>query len=171
VQCAGNNSPEYLYWTVSVWMLPFGWDHNRLVEQIQVSWDPSICMMLAGAACIIVQGFETLVISSRPQGNVWKEPGAVKFFLSSVKEDRCHLDIWMLPLLLGYRAIVVRMWTDVSKERITSIFRASKAGEPPLRWFLARLIFEPKDGCDTFLRNVRRHTDYTELYPRWWQHS
>jgi hypothetical protein len=33
------------------------------------------------------------------------------------------------------------------------------------RGFLARLIFDPEDGGDTFLRNVGSYTDYTALYP------
>jgi hypothetical protein len=33
-------------------------------------------------------------------------------------------------------------------------------------WFFARLIFDPEDGSDTFLRNVGSHTHYTALYPR-----
>jgi hypothetical protein len=36
------------------------------------------------------------------------------------------------------------------------------------RWFLARLIFDPEDWGDTFLRNVSSYTDYTALYPRTW---
>jgi hypothetical protein len=31
------------------------------------------------------------------------------------------------------------------------------------RWFLARLILDPEDGCDTFFRNVTSHTDYMAL--------
>jgi hypothetical protein len=31
-------------------------------------------------------------------------------------------------------------------------------------WFLARMIFDPEDGGDTFLRNVCSHTDYTAVY-------
>jgi hypothetical protein len=37
------------------------------------------------------------------------------------------------------------------------------------RWFPARLIFDPEDGGETFLRNVGSYTDYTVLYPRRWQ--
>jgi hypothetical protein len=33
---------------------------------------------------------------------------------------------------------------------------------PIARWFPARVIFDPEDGGDTFLRNVGSHTDYTE---------
>jgi hypothetical protein len=40
-----------------------------------------------------------------------------------------------------------------------------------LGWFLARLIFCPEDGGDTFLRKVCSHMDYTALYPRRFQHS
>jgi hypothetical protein len=38
-------------------------------------------------------------------------------------------------------------------------------------WFLARLIFDPEDGGDTFLRSVGSYTDYTALYLRRWQFS
>jgi hypothetical protein len=38
-------------------------------------------------------------------------------------------------------------------------------------WFLVRLIFDPEDLGDMFLRNVCSHTDYTALYPIKWQHS
>jgi hypothetical protein len=31
------------------------------------------------------------------------------------------------------------------------------------RWLLARLIIEPEDGGDSFLRNISSHTDHTEL--------
>jgi hypothetical protein len=37
--------------------------------------------------------------------------------------------------------------------------------------FLARLILDPEDGCDSFLRNVDSHTKYATLYRRRWQHS
>jgi hypothetical protein len=39
------------------------------------------------------------------------------------------------------------------------------------RWFLARMIFDTKDGGDTFLRNVGSPTDYTTLYLRRWKYS
>jgi hypothetical protein len=35
---------------------------------------------------------------------------------------------------------------------------------------LQQVIFDPKDGCDMFLRNVGSHTDLTALYARRWQH-
>jgi hypothetical protein len=35
----------------------------------------------------------------------------------------------------------------------------------------AWLIFDSEDGDDTYLQNVCSHMDYTELYPRIWQHS
>jgi hypothetical protein len=31
------------------------------------------------------------------------------------------------------------------------------------RWFLVRLIFDPEDGDDTFLRNVGSCIDYTKM--------
>jgi hypothetical protein len=37
------------------------------------------------------------------------------------------------------------------------------------RWLLARLIFDPEDVGDTFLRNVGSCTYYTTLYIRRWQ--
>jgi hypothetical protein len=36
---------------------------------------------------------------------------------------------------------------------------------PATRWFLARLIFDPEDGGDAFLRNVGSHTDYRRYIP------
>jgi hypothetical protein len=33
------------------------------------------------------------------------------------------------------------------------------------RWFLIRLIFNPENGGDTFLRNVGSYTGYTTLFP------
>jgi hypothetical protein len=41
----------------------------------------------------------------------------------------------------------------------------------PARCFIARLISDPEDGGDTFLRNISSNTENTELYPRRWQHS
>jgi hypothetical protein len=38
-------------------------------------------------------------------------------------------------------------------------------------WFLARMIFDPEDGGDTFLRNVGSYTDCTTLYLKRWQLS
>jgi hypothetical protein len=37
------------------------------------------------------------------------------------------------------------------------------------RWFLAGLIFNPEDGGDTFLQNVRSYTEYAALCPRRYQ--
>jgi hypothetical protein len=34
----------------------------------------------------------------------------------------------------------------------------------------ARLIFDPQEGNDTFLRNVASHRNYTALHPRGLQH-
>jgi hypothetical protein len=42
---------------------------------------------------------------------------------------------------------------------------------PATRWIFGRLIFDPEDGGDTFLRNIGSHTHYTALYPRRWQCS
>jgi hypothetical protein len=42
---------------------------------------------------------------------------------------------------------------------------------PATHWFLARLIFGPEDGGDSFLRNVGPRTNYSVLYPRRWKHS
>jgi hypothetical protein len=71
------------------------------------------------------------------------------------------------------------VWTNVSEERITSIFRVEKsASEEPAwaggwrlnhqsktRWFLACGFFYPEDGGDTFLRNVGSHNIYTLPHP------
>jgi hypothetical protein len=39
------------------------------------------------------------------------------------------------------------------------------------RWFLAYLIFNPKDKSETYLLNVGLNTSYTTLYLRRWQLS
>jgi hypothetical protein len=72
-------------------------------------------------------------------------------------------------------------WTDVSVERITSIFRVeSEQSKKTMcsRWLwisetccLVRLIFDPEDGGYKSLRNVSSHADYIALYPRRYQHS
>jgi hypothetical protein len=36
------------------------------------------------------------------------------------------------------------------------------------RWFIVRLIFDPEDGSDTFLKNVGSYADYTTQHPRRW---
>jgi hypothetical protein len=67
------------------------------------------------------------------------------------------------------------VWTDVSEERIASIFRVEKSAiEEPAwasaatcsRWFLARGFFYPEDGGDTFLWNIGLHKIYTAPHPR-----
>jgi hypothetical protein len=67
------------------------------------------------------------------------------------------------------------VWTDVSEERIASIFRVEKsASDEPAwaggcrlqpRWLLASGFFYPEDGGDTFLRNVDSHKIYTAPLP------
>jgi hypothetical protein len=47
---------------------------------------------------------------------------------------------------------------------------SSCVNQPPnARWLLARLILDPEDIDDSFIRNVCSHTDYTALYRRRWQ--
>jgi hypothetical protein len=65
------------------------------------------------------------------------------------------------------------VWTDVSEERIASIFSVDKsASEEPTsaatcsRWFLALEFFYPENGGDTFLRNVGSHKICTAPHPR-----
>jgi hypothetical protein len=48
------------------------------------------------------------------------------------------------------------MWTYVSEEIITSIFRVE---------IHALLIFDSGDGDDAFFQNVGSHTDYTVFIP------
>jgi hypothetical protein len=70
------------------------------------------------------------------------------------------------------------VWTDVSEERIASIFRVEKSvSEEPewasgadrpatcSRWFFAREFFYSEDGGDMFLRNVGSHKIYTAPHP------
>jgi hypothetical protein len=42
---------------------------------------------------------------------------------------------------------------------------------PTTRWLLARLIFYPEVGGDTFVQTAGSHMNYTELYPRRLQQS
>jgi hypothetical protein len=65
------------------------------------------------------------------------------------------------------------VWSDVSEERIASIFRVEKsASEEPaadcshLFTLVSRSrIIYPEDGGDTFLRNVASHKIYTAPHP------
>jgi hypothetical protein len=69
---------------------------------------------------------------------------------------------------------VYLVWTDISEELITSIFRVDKsASEEPAwaaatcsQWFLARGFFYPENGADMFLRNVGSHKIYTAPHHR-----
>jgi hypothetical protein len=54
------------------------------------------------------------------------------------------------------------VWTDVSEERMTSIFRVLQS---PVHAGLSRGFFYPEDGGDTFLRNVGSHKVYTAPRP------
>jgi hypothetical protein len=62
------------------------------------------------------------------------------------------------------------VWTDVSEERIASIFRveksASEAAATCSHWYLARVFFYPEGGGDTFLQNIGSHKIYTVPHPR-----
>jgi hypothetical protein len=68
-----------------------------------------------------------------------------------------------------WRRVDVIDWTDVSEDRIASIYRVATCS----RWFFDRGFFYPVDGGDTILRNVgsidhiytaphlrRRHSSY-----------
>jgi hypothetical protein len=52
--------------------------------------------------------------------------------------------------------------TDVSKERIASIFRIEKL----TRTQREQVAADPEDGGDTFLRNVGSHKIYTAPHPK-----
>jgi hypothetical protein len=56
------------------------------------------------------------------------------------------------------------VWTDVSEERIASIFRVEKSADS--RWFLGHGFFYYEDGGDTFLCNVGSHKIYMVPHPR-----
>jgi hypothetical protein len=53
---------------------------------------------------------------------------------------------------------------------VTNNLHYSFAWPTAPRWFLARLIFDPEDGSNTFLRNVGSDTEHTAPYHRRWQH-
>jgi hypothetical protein len=64
------------------------------------------------------------------------------------------------------------MGTDVSEENITSIFRVKISGTrnqlavgvSAALLFLPRLILDPENGGEIFLRNVGSHTDHAALF-------
>jgi hypothetical protein len=61
------------------------------------------------------------------------------------------------------------MCTDVSEERIASIFRVEKITESAATrssWFSARGFFYTEDEGEKLLRNVGSHKNYTALHPR-----
>jgi hypothetical protein len=56
------------------------------------------------------------------------------------------------------------VWTEVSEECVASIFRVEKSaseepawadGRADACWFFVDLLFDPEDGDDMFLRNIR----------------
>jgi hypothetical protein len=51
---------------------------------------------------------------------------------------------------------------------MTSVFRVEHQPTKKLAAF-ARLIFDPEDGGNIFLRNIGPHTDYTAPHPRRWE--
>jgi hypothetical protein len=57
-----------------------------------------------------------------------------------------------------------RMWTDVSKEHITSIFsdKNQTTKKPSCSSWLSSIL--PEDADDTLLRNVGTHTDYDNIH-------
>jgi hypothetical protein len=77
--------------------------------------------------------------------------------------------------------VLCSLWTDVSEEHVTSIFRVENQPCKKTRcsrwlgrmaaalWFLARLIFNPEAGGDTFLWNISSHMIYMVLYLRRWE--
>jgi hypothetical protein len=50
--------------------------------------------------------------------------------------------------------------------RLEVFFDLTQSAATCSRWFLARRIFYPEDGSDTFLRNVGSHKMYTAPHPR-----
>jgi hypothetical protein len=81
--------------------------------------------------------------------------------------------LWRTPSCGMWRRVDL-VWTDISEERIASIFRVEKsASEEPAwaactwrRWLLVRGFLYPEDGSNTFLRNVGSHKIYTVPHPR-----
>jgi hypothetical protein len=68
--------------------------------------------------------------------------------------------LWRMPSSGMWRCVHL-VWTDVSEERIGSIFRVEKFSH-----LLARGFLYPEDRGDTFLRNVGSHKIYTAPHPR-----
>jgi hypothetical protein len=97
--------------------------------------------------------------------------------VSRVKKWKPHSDVythsesWSPYLTLFGRMSFSRMWhrvdlvwTNVSKEHISSIF--SRLLTTCSLRFLARRFFYAEDGGNTFLRNVGSHKFYTAPQPR-----
>jgi hypothetical protein len=63
-------------------------------------------------------------------------------------------------------ALLVRMWTDVSETRMSSIFGV----ESQLSKTLTRSKWPHKNWGNMVLRNASWHKDYTALYPRRYQY-
>jgi hypothetical protein len=68
---------------------------------------------------------------------------------------------WRTPSSGMWRRVVL-VWTDVSEERIASIFRVEKSASEEQEWEGSYT----EDGGDTFLQNVCSHKDYTTPHPR-----
>jgi hypothetical protein len=77
-------------------------------------------------------------------------------------------------LLADYAVLHPRRWKSfkvVRSEVFTAVTMKNAvfwdvAAANCWRWFLARGFFYPKDGGDTFLRNISSHKIYTAPYPR-----
>jgi hypothetical protein len=82
--------------------------------------------------------------------------------------------LWRMPVS-GMWHRVVLVWTDVSENRIASIFRVEKllvrnqheqSAATCSCWFLTRGFIYPEDGGDTFLQNIGSHKNYMAPHPR-----
>jgi hypothetical protein len=61
--------------------------------------------------------------------------------------------------------LVDLVWTDVSEERIVSIFMVEKSASEEPEW-AGGCSLQPEDGGDTFLCNVGSHMIYMTPHPR-----
>jgi hypothetical protein len=69
--------------------------------------------------------------------------------------------LWRMPFSGMWRHVDL-VWTDVSEERIASIFRVEKSARDEPAWAGGC----PEDGGNTFLQNVGSQKNYKAPHPR-----
>jgi hypothetical protein len=78
-----------------------------------------------------------------------------------ILEDITLFNLWRMSSSGMWRRVYI-VWTDISEERISSIFRVQKSASEEPAW----AGDYPEDAGDTFFRNVGSHKIYTAPHPR-----